>query len=130
MIRLLIADDHPLVRSALGGLFDCTADVEVVGMAANGREALALSCAHAPDVILMDVQMPELDGIAATVKLRQAGSLAAIVMVSAVADRHRVRRAMDAGACGFILKDEHPTTSCARCAPPASGQPRHAKLRH
>jgi DNA-binding NarL/FixJ family response regulator len=108
MIRLLIADDHPLVRSALARLFDSFEDITVVAVAANGRAAVRLAQETVPDVIVMDVRMPQLDGISAMRELRRAGSLASIVMLSAAADRTCMRDAAQAGALKFILKDAEP----------------------
>jgi DNA-binding NarL/FixJ family response regulator len=108
MIDLLIADDHPLVRNALSQLFDPVADVTVVGCVADGRQAVDAALQASPDVILMDLEMPVLDGIEATRALREAGSEAAIVVLTTFSDRERILGAIDAGALGYLLKDaEH-----------------------
>ena len=73
MIRLLIADDHPLVRHALTQLLGAQDDIEIVGAAANGREAVTAALETSPDVVLMDLEMPELDGIGAIQALNRAG---------------------------------------------------------
>jgi DNA-binding NarL/FixJ family response regulator len=105
MIRLLIADDHPLVRDALTRLLGGVQDITVVGAAANGREAVAVALETSPDVILMDLEMPELDGIDATRALKQAGSPASVVILTTFSDRDRIIGALDAGALGYLLKD-------------------------
>jgi DNA-binding NarL/FixJ family response regulator len=108
MIRLLIADDHPLVRSALAQLFDTTDDVTVVGSAADGRAAVTAALESSPDVVLMDLEMPGLDGIEATRALMKAGSTARVVILTTFSDRERIVGALDAGALGYLLKDaEH-----------------------
>ena len=108
MIRLLIADDHPLVRSALTQLFDGVEDVTVVGSAADGEQAVAAALRASPDVILMDLEMPMLDGIEATRALRERDSDARVVILTTFSDRERILGAIDAGALGYLLKDaEH-----------------------
>lgn len=108
MIELLIADDHPLMRNALSQLFDPVEDVTVVACVADGRQAVDVALQATPDVILMDLEMPVLDGIEATRALREAGSEAAIVVLTTFSDRERILGAIDAGALGYLLKDaEH-----------------------
>jgi len=108
MIRLLIADDHPLVRSALTQLFDAVQDVTVVASVADGEQAVAAALQARPDVILMDLEMPTLDGIEATRALRESDSDARVVILTTFSDRERILGAIDAGALGYLLKDaEH-----------------------
>jgi DNA-binding NarL/FixJ family response regulator len=108
MIRLLIVDDHPLLRDALTQLLDGTEDITVVGAAEDGRQAVAVALETSPDVVLMDLEMPELDGIEATRALKEAGSPARIVILTTFSDRERIIGALDAGALGYLLKDaEH-----------------------
>jgi DNA-binding NarL/FixJ family response regulator len=108
MISLLIADDHPLVRNALGQLLGGHDDIDVVGIAGNGREAVEQALASAPDVVLMDLEMPELDGIAAIAALQAAGSQSNVVVLTTFSDRERILGALDAGALGYLLKDAEP----------------------
>jgi DNA-binding NarL/FixJ family response regulator len=108
MIRLLIADDHPLVRSALAALFEAAEGITVVAVASDGEEAVAAAHRSAPDVVLMDLEMPGMDGVQALTALRQAGSSARVVILTTFSDRDRIVRALDAGALGYLLKDaEH-----------------------
>ena len=108
MIRLLIADHHPLARHALARLLDSLEDTTVVAVAADGRAAVRLAGETGPDVILLDLQLPKLDGISALRELQRVGSPAAVVMLSAAADCQRMREALEAGAVSFILKDAGP----------------------
>jgi DNA-binding NarL/FixJ family response regulator len=108
MIRLLIAEHHPLARNALARLLDSLEDITVVAVAADGLAAVRLAGESGAEVILMDLQLPRLDGISATRELQRAGSSAAVVMLSAAADCQRMREAVEAGAVSFILKDAGP----------------------
>ena len=108
MTRLLIADDHPLVRDALTNLLSAVDDISVVAATANGRETVEVALQTAPDVVLMDLEMPELNGIEATRALKQAGSSANIVVLTTFSDRDRILGAIDAGALGYLLKDAEP----------------------
>ncbi|MBO9624738.1 MAG: response regulator transcription factor [Microbacterium sp.] len=105
MIRLVIADDQALVRGALGALLDLEPDLQVVGMAADGAEALRLVAELAPDVCLMDVQMPGMDGVETTRMLRAANPRTRVLIVTTFARPGYLRSALDAGASGFIVKD-------------------------
>lgn len=117
MIRVLIVDDDPLVRSALSFMLAGAADIEIAGEAADGDEVVAAVTRHAPDVILMDIRMPRVDGLAATELLRRRAGGAAggnggdapqiIVLTTFDADEY-VLRALRAGASGFLLKDTPP----------------------
>ena len=108
MIRVLIADDHPLARAGLEQLLGAMDDLTLVGAAASGAEALRLADECEPDVVLMDLEMPDKDGIQATRELRARGSAPAVVVLTSFADRERVLAALDAGAGGYLLKDADP----------------------
>ena len=108
MIRIVIADDHAVVRAGLAQLMATFADVELVGAAANGQEAVVLCAERRPDVVLMDLEMPVLDGIEATRQIRAAQPEVAVVVLTSFSDRERILRALDAGAAGYLLKDAEP----------------------
>ena len=108
MIRLLIADDHAVVRTGLTQLLSAVDDVELVGAATNGDEAIALCAELTPDVVLMDLEMPSLDGIEATRRIKETQPDVAVVILTSFSDRERILRALDAGAVGYLLKDAEP----------------------
>jgi DNA-binding NarL/FixJ family response regulator len=108
MIRIVIADDHAVVRAGLAQLLGTFPDVELVGAAADGEEAVALCAERRPDVVLMDLEMPVLDGIAATARIRAVQPEIAVVVLTSFSDRERILRALDAGAAGYLLKDAEP----------------------
>ena len=105
MIRVLIADDHAVVRDGLCYLLEAQPDLSVVGDAANGREAVARTIQLKPDVVLMDISMPELNGIDATVKIVEAVPEARVIILSMQGTGEYVFRALQAGAQGYLLKD-------------------------
>jgi DNA-binding NarL/FixJ family response regulator len=107
-IRVLIADDHPVVRQGLQVLLSVQDDVEVVGEAADGRQALALTAELDPDVVLLDLKLPVLDGIAVLRELRDAGLRARALVLTSAADRELVTLAVHAGAAGYLYKDIDP----------------------
>ncbi|GAA4258078.1 response regulator transcription factor [Dactylosporangium darangshiense] len=104
-IRLLIADDQALVRGALAALLDLEADLTVVAEVGRGDEVVAAAREHRPDVALLDVEMPGLDGIAAAAELRRALPSCKVLMVTTFGRPGYLRRAMAAGASGFVVKD-------------------------
>ncbi len=104
-IRVLIVDDQALIRTGIATLLARKADIEVVGQAANGREALELVAALDPDVVLMDVMMPVIDGVEATRQLTQRGPRPAVIMLTTFHDDERVLQSIAAGARGYLLKD-------------------------
>ena len=104
MIRVLLVDDQAVVRRALRGRFHLEPDLEVVGEASTGSEALALAQALAPDVVLMDIEMPEMDGIQATTVLRRVAPQSAVVILSIYDDALIRGRAQAAGAVAFVEK--------------------------
>jgi len=103
-IRLLVADDHPLVRDGIVAVVSAEADMEVVAQAGDGREAVALYRATQPDVALLDVQMPGLDGIGASAAIRAFAPAARIVILTTYAGDVQAMRALKAGASGYLLK--------------------------
>ncbi len=105
MIRLLLADDQALVRGALAALLDLEADLTVVGEAGSGEAAVALARELSPDVVLMDVEMPGMDGIAATALIRHTQPSVQVIMVTTFGRPGFLRRALAAGASGFVVKD-------------------------
>lgn len=105
MIRVLLVDDQPLVRAGLRMLLGEEADIDVVGDATNGEEAVAAVAALAPDVVLMDIRMPVLDGLEATRTLTTRGSMARIIILTTFDLDEYVFQALRAGASGFLLKD-------------------------
>lgn len=105
MIRVLIADDHGVLRDGLGRVIAAQPDLELVGSAADGAEAVALCRERAPDVVLMDLEMPVLDGIEATRMIMAEAPGAAVLVLTSFSDRRRIVRALDAGAVGYLLKD-------------------------
>ena len=107
-IRVLICDDQPLVRAGFRTILGSKRDIEVVGEAENGAEALALAERRRPDVILMDIRMPVLDGVEATRRLVAAGTAARILVLTTFDLDEYVHAAIRAGASGFLLKDVTP----------------------
>jgi DNA-binding NarL/FixJ family response regulator len=105
MIRVLLVDDQPLVRAGLRTLLDEEADIEVAGDATNGEEAVAAVTALAPNVVLMDIRMPVLDGLEATRRITAHGCAARIVILTTFDLDEYVFQALRAGASGFLLKD-------------------------
>ncbi len=108
MIRVLLADDHPVVRRGVAELLGAADDIEVVGAAVDGEEAVALAAEHRPDVVLMDISMPRLDGIDATRGVIAAWPDARVVALTSFDDRERILAVLDAGAVGYLLKDAEP----------------------
>jgi DNA-binding NarL/FixJ family response regulator len=107
-IRLLIADDHPVVRDGLRGIFEASGEFEVAGEAANGREAVDRALALCPDVVLMDLRMPVLDGVSAIRALAEKGSGARVLVLTTFDTDTDVVPAIEAGATGYLLKDSPP----------------------
>ena len=107
-IRLLIADDHPVIRDGLRGIFEASDEFEVAGEAANGREAVDRAAALRPDVVLMDLRMPELDGVSAIRALAQRGVDARVLVLTTFDTDTDVLPAIEAGATGYLLKDSPP----------------------
>ena len=106
MIRLLIADDHPMVRDGLRALFDELPDIEVVGEAANGREAVEGAVVHRPDVMIMDLAMPELNGLDAIRQIRKDAPEIELLVFSMHDSEELIREVFAAGARGYVLKSD------------------------
>ena len=107
-IRVLIADDHPIVRQGLGVVLAAQADMELVAEATNGEEAVQLTRETHPDVIIMDLQMPVKDGLAAIAEINEECSEAQILVLTSFPDDDNVFAAIKGGAMGFLLKDSSP----------------------
>jgi two-component system, NarL family, response regulator DesR len=105
MIRVLLADDQHLVRGALAALLALEADIEVVAEVADGAAAVTAAVSHTPDVALLDIEMPVLDGIAATARIRERAPDVRVLILTTFGRPGYLRRAMDAGARGFVVKD-------------------------
>jgi len=142
MIRVVVADDHNLVREGIRALLEKAGDIQVVGEAVDGHEAVELVRREAPDVLVMDIAMPRLNGIQAVEQLRAAGAATRIVILSMYSEEILVRQALQHGAKGFLLKGSvseelllairaanrgavylSPAISQAVLADPAAGQP-------
>jgi DNA-binding NarL/FixJ family response regulator len=108
MIRVLIADDHHVVRRGLLFFLKTQKDMDVVGEATNGKEAVELTAKHKPDVVLMDLVMPIMDGIQATKKIKAQHPQTQVLMLTSFSDRDHVIPAIEAGAAGYQLKDIEP----------------------
>ena len=105
MIRVVIADDHRVVRVGLEQLLQTFDDVEFLGAGEGGEQAVTLCDQHRPDVLLLDLSMPDLDGIDVTKRLRDVSPDTKVVVFTSFSDRERIVQALDAGAVGYLLKD-------------------------
>ena len=105
MIRVLLAEDQAMVLGALAALLEIESDLQVVGRAANGREALALARSAKPDVIVTDIEMPEMTGLELSNAVKTAGLSARVVILTTFARPGYLRRALEAGASAYLLKD-------------------------
>lgn len=112
MIRVMLVDDHPMVREGMRGMLETEADLTVVGAACSGAEAVSLADALDPDVVLMDLRMPGVDGVTATERILSARPRIRIVVVTTYETDADILRAVEAGAAGYLLKD----VSCAELA--------------
>ena len=107
-IRILLADDHTLFRAGIRSLLETLGDVEVVAEAGDGREALLLVEAHAPDLVLLDIMMPGLNGLDAAARITRGDSRSRVIMLSMNADEDSVLKALRAGAVGYLVKTADP----------------------
>jgi DNA-binding NarL/FixJ family response regulator len=108
VIRVVLVDDHAMVRRGLEQLLAGADGIEVVGTAGDGREAIAVVTQTSPDVVLMDLQMPDIDGVSATSRIVASGSTSQVVVLTSFSDSERIVAALDAGAVGYLLKDAEP----------------------
>ena len=105
MIRVIVVDDHPVVCAGLARLIGAEDDIEVLTTALDGETAIALDAEHRPDVMLMDLSMPGMDGVEATRRVSTTYPSTAVVVLSSFSERRTVLEAIDAGAAGYLLKD-------------------------
>ncbi|MEU6080250.1 response regulator transcription factor [Streptomyces sp. NPDC047108] len=108
MIRVLVADDEPLIRAGIRMILTSADDIDVVAEAGNGREALELARAHTVDVVLLDIQMPVMDGLSALAELSRVAPGARALVLTTFGERENVLRALSSGGAGFLLKDSAP----------------------
>ncbi|MEA2218989.1 MAG: hypothetical protein QOJ35_1615 [Solirubrobacteraceae bacterium] len=108
MIRVLVVDDHAVVRQGLRTFLELQDDIEVVGEAADGEQALAAVVTLEPDVVLMDLVMPQLDGVTAIERLRERSPATRVIVLTSFLDEDKVLPAVRAGAAGYLLKDVQP----------------------
>jgi two-component system response regulator DesR len=109
-IRVVIAEDQSMVLGALAALLEIERDIQVVGRAANGKEALDLTLKHAPDILLSDIEMPEMSGLEVAAELKQRGCASRVIILTTFARPGYLRRALEAGATGYLLKDSPAAT--------------------
>ena len=122
-ITVLIADDHPVVRQGLRSYLQTVDGIDVVGEAANGDEAARLAAALDPDVVLMDLSMPEVDGIEATRRITEASSTTKVIALTSFATDDKVFPAIRAGAAGYLLKEAEPSEVADAIAKVHRGEP-------
>ena len=104
-IRVLIADDHDIVRAGLARLLAAAPDIEIVGQAGDGAAAVDLTARCAPHVVLMDLEMPGVDGVEATRRITRVDGAPSVVVLTSFSDRERITEAIDSGAVGYLLKE-------------------------
>ena len=108
VVRVVLVDDHALVRGGLAQLLDAADDIEVVGQAADGGDALEVVASTRPDVVVMDLQMPGVDGVTATRRVVADHPATQVLVLTSYSDTERIVAALDAGAVGYLLKDADP----------------------
>jgi DNA-binding NarL/FixJ family response regulator len=124
VIRVLIVDDHPLMRKGLVDILESVDGIEVVGSADDGAAAVALAYAVNPDIVLMDISMPGMDGIEATEKLLAMDSAARVVMLTSYSEREKITESLAAGAVSYLTKDAAPEAVVRAIRSAASTSPR------
>jgi len=110
MIRVVIAEDQGMVLGALAALLEIERDIKVVGRAVNGREALDLTLKYKPDVLISDIEMPDMSGLEVAAELKDRGSTTRVIILTTFARPGYLRRALQAGAAGYLLKDSPAAT--------------------
>jgi DNA-binding NarL/FixJ family response regulator len=132
VIRVVIVDDHAVVRSGLQSLLDTAEEIDVVGAASDGSEAIEVVGSTTPDVVLMDLSMPGVDGVEATAAITQAHPEVAVVVLTSFSEPSRITAALEAGAIGYQLKDAAPDDLIAAVRAAAAGgaplDPRAARV--
>ncbi|MEV0621660.1 response regulator transcription factor [Nonomuraea sp. NPDC050404] len=108
MIRILLADDEAMIRAGVRAIIESDPELDVVAEAADGRQAVDLAISHHPDVALLDIRMPRLDGLAAASEMRRAAPGTAVVMLTTFGEDDYIAKALDVGASGFLLKSGDP----------------------
>ncbi|WP_279579844.1 response regulator transcription factor [Fodinicola feengrottensis] len=108
MIRLLLADDEPMIRAGIRAILSADADIEIVAEAADGRAAVQLTQRHRPDVALLDIRMPQLDGLAATMEIRRTTPNTGVIVLTTFGEDSYIADALGNGASGFLLKSGDP----------------------
>ena len=122
-VRVLIADDHAVVRAGLAQLLGATRDIRVVGAAVDGAEAVSLTLHLHPDVVIMDLSMPGIDGTEATRQITASGAATRVIAFASFSDRDQIIATFDAGAVGYLLKDAAPEDIIKAVRHAADGQP-------
>lgn len=122
MIRVLVTDDEPLIRAGIRMILSSAGDIEVVAEAANGREAVDLARTHGADVVLLDLQMPVMDGLTALAELHRAVPRARVLILTTFGERQNVLRALTEGSAGFLLKDSAPAELMGAVRAAAAGE--------
>jgi DNA-binding NarL/FixJ family response regulator len=121
-IRLVVADDHPVVRAGIVTMLDTASDIEIIGVAASAEDAVALAEVERPDVLLMDLRMPQMGGIEATRRIVRAHPATRVLILTTYSDDLDIQRALGAGAAGYMLKDAEWADVCAAIRAVASGE--------
>jgi DNA-binding NarL/FixJ family response regulator len=122
MITVLLADDHKIVREGLRSIVEASADLQIIGLAENGQQAVELAILHCPDVAVMDISMPVMDGIEATRLIRARCPQTRLVMISWYDSPKYIQRGLGAGAQGYVLKDDAGTELIAAVRALHNGQ--------
>ncbi|MET9666666.1 response regulator transcription factor [Streptomyces sp. NPDC006475] len=122
MIRVVLVDDEALIRTGIRLVLETAGDIEIVGEGGDGHEAVELIHRHRPDVLLLDIRMPKLDGLTAVAEIAKLGSSTQVVMLTTFGEDEHVARALRAGAAGFLLKDTPPIELAQGVRAAAQGQ--------